>query len=202
MRSAAALASALVEVAQVRYSRSGVSGRFAPSEPRFGTDRQQRQRLGHVVDRSERVQRTGCGKANFVNAGDDRRFDIFAAPGPRIPLPFTPGRNHFAPLQHLRRDQLRPIRSGKRSCLCRDLNALLKNPFQIDGSTISPIHAGRHRPCCPNSPQIMASVAVQCSPIPSQSITRSRPARRFGGPLSVGPCGKPRAGRKIARFKK
>ena len=36
----------------------GSSSRIAAAEPGFGADRQQRQRLRHVVDRAERVQRT------------------------------------------------------------------------------------------------------------------------------------------------
>ena len=60
MRSAAALASAREDVAQVRYSRSG-NFAGAAGEPGFGTDLQLRQRYGDIVDRLERVQRAGTG---------------------------------------------------------------------------------------------------------------------------------------------
>src|SRR3954465_3417047 len=36
----------------------------------------------------------GGGNAVFVDAGADRGFDVLAAAGARISLPFTPGRNH------------------------------------------------------------------------------------------------------------
>ena len=92
MRSAAALASARDEVAQVRYSSSG---NFAGSRrPGFGTDRELRQRLGNVIDRFERVQRTSASVADFIEAGGDRRLDVLTASGAGISLPFTPGRNH------------------------------------------------------------------------------------------------------------
>ena len=51
-----------------------------------------------IVDRAKGVQRAGSGKADLINAGRDRRLDIFAAPGTRIPLPFAPSRNHSHPL--------------------------------------------------------------------------------------------------------
>src|SRR5271170_4449045 len=44
----------------------------------FGTNRQQRQRLGDIINGAKRMQCAGRGKANFVNARSDRRFDIFA----------------------------------------------------------------------------------------------------------------------------
>src|SRR6476619_5346920 len=55
---------------------------------------QPRQRLRDIVDRLERVQRTGTGIAHFIEAGADRRLDILAAPGSGVALPFTPGRDH------------------------------------------------------------------------------------------------------------
>src|SRR6202022_605268 len=76
----------------------GHCSRFAPPEPRPGADRELRQRLGHIVDRTERVQRTCRGKADFVDARGDRRFDIFTTSGPWIPLPIAPGRDHLGSL--------------------------------------------------------------------------------------------------------
>ena len=68
MRSAAALAAALEEVAQVRYSRSGrMAGSRRPNHD-FETDREQRQRLCDIIDRAERVQRAGAGDADFIDA--------------------------------------------------------------------------------------------------------------------------------------
>src|ERR1700737_5026571 len=67
---------------------------MATAEPRLGTDRQQRQRLGNIVDRLEGMQRTGAGITDFVQAGADRGFDVLAAANAGISLPFTPGRNH------------------------------------------------------------------------------------------------------------
>ena len=94
MRSAAALASAREEVAQVRYSRSGNLARLAAAEPGFGTDRQLRQRLGDVIDRLEGVQRAGAGIADFIDAGVIGASMFSPRPGAGIPLPFTPRRNH------------------------------------------------------------------------------------------------------------
>ena len=73
MRSAAALASAFEDVAQVRYSRSGSFG-VAAREPGFGTDLQLRQRHGDILDRLERVQRAGAG-----NSGPHRYRGVIGA---------------------------------------------------------------------------------------------------------------------------
>src|SRR6187551_3409635 len=70
----------------------------AAAEPGFRADRQQRQRLGQIIDRPERMQRAGAGDPDLINPRGDRRFEIFAAPGPGISLPFAPGRNHVRPL--------------------------------------------------------------------------------------------------------
>src|ERR1700692_4673505 len=94
MRSAAALASARDVVAQVRYSRSGIlAGSRRLNHDLEPTDNR-RQRPGDVVDRLEGMQRAGAGIADFEQAGADRGFDVFAAAGAGISLPFTPGRNH------------------------------------------------------------------------------------------------------------
>ena len=132
MRSAAALASALEEVAQVRYSRSGSSRGLAAAEPGFGTDRQQRQRLGDIIDRAERVQRTGSGKTNFVNAR--------ARSAPRY-FRHAPARGYrFHSLQvEIIADPLaarRPLIFASNylpfsADLCRDLNALLPKSVSL-----------------------------------------------------------------------
>src|ERR1700738_987592 len=76
----------------------GHRSRIAPAKPRFGTHRQQRQRLRYVVDRAERMQRASAGNADLVDAWGNGCFDILAATGPGVPFPFTPGRNHPRPL--------------------------------------------------------------------------------------------------------
>ena len=85
----------------MRYSRSGsLALSRRPNHDLDPTDKL-RQRLGDVVDRLEGMQRAGAGIADFVDAGGDRRLDIFATSGTGIPLPFTPGRNHRVSLATL-----------------------------------------------------------------------------------------------------
>src|SRR5437899_1819753 len=142
----------------------GHDRRFAPPEPRFGADRKLRQSLGDIVDRAERMQRTCCGKTDFVDARRDRRFDIFATPGPGIPLPIAPGRNHCRSPTASKGAIIFKIRSGGVD-LCRDLNVLLQKSFLrlLSGSTYREL-AGRSPTRQANPPQITASVAVQSRP--------------------------------------
>src|SRR6185312_7599958 len=72
--------------------------RIAPTEPRLRADRQRRQRLGDVIDRAERVQRTGSRKTNFIDARRYGRLNVLAAPRAGVALPFTPSRDHYLPL--------------------------------------------------------------------------------------------------------
>ena len=69
MRSAAALASAREDVAQVRYSRSGALAASRRENQDLEPTCKLRQRLGDVVDRLERMQRAGAGIADFIDAG-------------------------------------------------------------------------------------------------------------------------------------
>src|SRR4029079_10338346 len=96
------------------------------AEPGFGADRKLRQRLGDVIDCLERVQRAGTGIADFIEAGGDRRLDIFATPGTGIALPFTPGRNHCAPSRQAEMRQFWLIEPANEQRLCWNLNALLQ----------------------------------------------------------------------------
>ena len=207
MRCAAALASAFEEVAQVRYSRSGSLALSRRPNQDLDPTGKLRQRLGDVIDRLEGVQRAGAGVADFINAGRDRRLDIFATPGTGIALPFTPGRNHCAPSQQAEMRQFWSIDPANEQRLCWNLNALLQkigdgNRGEITISwmvkPVTAIAAIVHR-------GLRRGVAVLCrthdlrhrcpAPLP---ITRSRHRRR----PSAAACGIGAAGRKIAPLHK
>src|SRR4029079_6201231 len=70
-------------------------GGGAAAKPGFCTNRQQRQRLRQIVNRTEGIQRAGAGDADLVNAGRDRSLEIVAPSWTGIALPFAPGGNHF-----------------------------------------------------------------------------------------------------------
>jgi hypothetical protein len=48
------------------------------------------------------MQGTGARIADFIDARGNRRLDILATPGPRIPFPFTPCRDHYCPFAALK----------------------------------------------------------------------------------------------------
>ena len=183
MRCAAALASAFEEVAQVRYSRSGSLALSRRPNQDLDPTGKLRQRLGDVIDRLEGVQRAGAGIADFIDAGGDRRLDIFATPGTGIALPFTPGRNHCAPSRQAEMRQFWSIGPANEQRLCWNLNALLQkigdgNRGEITISwMVKPVTAIAHRPpriaarCCSFVPRPNRATAAQ--PLPHHEIATS-----------------------------
>src|SRR6202035_4827442 len=113
----------------------------------------------------ERVQRTRPGIADFENARRDRGFDVFAAPGPGIPFPFTPGRDHRRPLAASRAATLSSNLPIESTFVLRS-ERLIANKVPVNPVPDCAIeryrrYATRSPTMHGHPPQIMASVAVR-----------------------------------------
>src|ERR1700730_5232601 len=75
------------------------------------------------------MQRSGAGMAGIIDAGSDRRFDVFAAPSPGISLPFAPGRNHRSAPASSKTTFIFKSFGWKRRLFC-NLNVSLRNQFR------------------------------------------------------------------------
>src|SRR3954452_25114946 len=104
------------------------------------------------------MQRAGGGNADFVDAGADRGFDVLAAAGARISLPFTPGRNHRHSPATFALATIFIKSSWRQHRLCWNLNVLL----QIIGA--GKIIQSRYRGCSAWSPPLPIST-VNCGEV-------------------------------------